>query len=209
MKKLIILSLVLICGMAFANPPEDENSSNSKNKNIISRLMHAVLDRGKGFKTSFSRGPGYWSKPADETKDGYFGRLAEPESQRENWYQVTPYISEFWCALSNAGLIYVGLKHQSPELLIAGLSSFAYHSCPKQWLLHLDRVGVALALTKFAREYKVIQDNPQFLALPVAVAALNGFDEYLGRYHGQTWPHVAWHLSAAFMADRFLIHVKK
>lgn len=214
MRKKIIISLLLISNLSLAfvclaNSAESDKAVHSQKKqNAINRLLHSVLDRGNGFKTPFSRGAGHWSTPDDEKDITYFGRLAESESQRENWYQVTPYISEFWCALSNAGLIYVGLKHKSPELLAAGVASFAYHSCPKQWLLHVDRAAVGLTLIKFVREYEVVKKNPQFLAMPVAVAAINGLDEYLGRYKGKTWPHVAWHLSAAWMANKFLTYAK-
>jgi hypothetical protein len=180
-----------------------------KSKDKLLSLMHAALDRGQGFQTPFSRGRGYWSKPEDEANTGYFSRLAEPETQREDWYKITPYISEFWCSLSNLGLLYVGLKHQSPEVLGAGLASMAYHSIPKQWLLHVDRAGVAFVLLKLATEYKTIQENPLFLTYPLAVAAINGIDVYLGQYQGKTWPHVLWHLSAAWMANSFLSATKK
>jgi len=175
----------------------------------ISNLLHASLDRGKGFKTPFKRGPGFWSTPKDEENTSYFSQLAEPETQREDWYAVTPYISEFWCAVSNLGLVYVGLKHESPEVVIAGLASFLYHSIPKQWLLHVDRLGVLLAFTKFAREYKVIIENPKLSVLPLAVVAINGADVYLGQYKGLTWPHAVWHLSAAWLAHLFLSKTKK
>ncbi len=107
------------------------------------------------------------------------------------------------------GLIFVGLKYQSPEIICAGLASFAYHSCPKQWLLYVDRIGVAFALLKLAREYQVLKENPHLLALPVAVGAINLLDVYLGQYKGKTWPHAAWHLSAAAMAAYYLSHLKK
>lgn len=133
--------------------------------------------------------------------------MAEAETQREDWYAVTPYISEFWCALSNIPLIGVGIYHGCPEAIFAGCASLAYHSCPKQWLLHLDRLGVALAFSKGIREHAVVQKNPKLLIIPAAVVALNGADVYLGQYQGKTWPHVAWHLSAAVMAHVFLSYV--
>lgn len=203
---LLTLSVCCFSSQISAN---DNDGLLQKGKTKLMNLMHAALDRNNGFKTSFSRQEGYWSSPKDESNTSYFGRLAEEETQREDWYKVTPYISEFWCAVSNIGLLYVGLKHRSPEVVFAGLASFAYHSCPKQWLLHVDRLGVGLALLKFAREYKVLQENPKFLALPVAVAAINGLDVYLGQYQGKTWPHVAWHLSAALMAESYLSYAKK
>jgi hypothetical protein len=212
--KLLLLSLsfILISSFALEMKPQEVPANHKnffqKNFNKFMGQLHAVLDRGKGFKAPFSRGKGYWSSPNEEANTGFFNRLAEPESQREDWYSVTPCISEFWCAISNMGLISVGLKYQSPEVICAGLASFAYHSYPKQWLLYVDRIGVAFALLKFAREYQVLKENPHLLVLPVAVGAINLLDVYLGQYKGKTWPHVAWHLSAAAMAAYFLSHLK-
>lgn len=209
MAGLMCINQQILCGIE-----KSEYSDNQALKDKIGvasyvfNLLHAALDRGKGFQTPFKRGPGFWSTPNDEKNTGYFSQLAEPETQREDWYAVTPYISEFWCAVSNLGLVYVGLKHKSPEVVCAGLASFLYHSIPKQWLLHVDRLGVLIAFTKFIRGYKVVTENPKLLTLPFAVLAINGADVYLGQYKGHTWPHVAWHLSAAWLAHLFLSKIK-
>lgn len=154
--------------------------------------------------SSFERGPGFWSSPKDEADKSFFGALTDPKSQRENWYKVTPYIAEFWCTVSNIGFIYVGLKHNSPELVCAGIASIVSHTIPKQWLLAVDKIGVALVLSKAVREYSTLVRNPWLLA-PLAIAGLiNVSDAYLTRNHAQTWPHVIWHLSSAAFANEFL-----
>ncbi len=188
MKKYLLLLFILLLPVA-AFAMDQENIDNSK-------------------QALFSRGAGYWSKPSEEKKTDYFGKLTEQQSQREDWYNVSPYIAEFWCAISNAGFLYVGAKHNSPELVFAGLASIASHSIPKQWLLHVDKLGVAVVLLKFMREYKTIQKNP-LLAAPLGIAGLiNVTDMYLARKKGKTWPHVVWHLSAAALADVFLSYSK-
>lgn len=214
-------SVLLFLSLLFALIPSvtlgmQAHDISKNNKNFLQKgfdtcmkYVHAVVDRGKEFNVLFSRGAGYWSNPEDEKNTDIFNRLAEPETQRENWYDRTPYISEFWCALSNIPLIGVGLHYRSPEIIFAGLASFAYHSCPKQWLLYVDRFGVALAFWKLAREYQALKENPHLLALPAVAGAINLLDVYLGQYKGKTWPHVAWHLSAAAMAAYYLSHLKK
>ncbi len=169
----------------------------------VHSLLGTVLPR-KINKPAFDRGEGYWSKPEDEAIKSIFGRLTDINSQRENWYKVTPYIAEFWCAVSNAGLIYVGLQHNSPELIFAGAASAVSHSIPKQWLLTVDKIGVFVVLTKLAREYEVLVNNPWLVAPIAAAGVINLMDAHISREKGETWPHVVWHLSTATIADLFL-----
>ncbi len=156
----------------------------------------------------FSRGAGYWSTPKDESNTSFFGKLTDAASQREDWYSVTPYCAEFWCTLSNAGFLYVGAKHKSPELIFAGLASIASHSIPKQSLLYVDKLGVLVVLSLFARKYQSFIDNPKLLIPVLGLGAINFTDMYMARQKGKTWPHVVWHLSAALVADYVLSSIK-
>lgn len=152
----------------------------------------------------FTRGPGYWTHPSQETSHSFFTALTPSKSQREDWYKVTPYVAEFWCTVSNAGFVYVGIKHQSPELLFAGCASIASHAIPKQWLLYVDKLGVALVLLKAVREYATLKENLILLIPAITLGIINGTDAYLARNRGLIWPHVIWHLSAAFVCDILL-----
>lgn len=117
---------------------------------------------------------------------------------------MTPYIAEFWCALSNIGFFYVGFAHGSPELIFAGTASLLSHSIPKQWLLTIDKIGVVIVAIKFITFYPIIRAHPWLLA-PAAIAGIiNAADAYLARTSGRTLPHVVWHLSAAFLAHIIL-----
>lgn len=152
----------------------------------------------------FTRGPGFWTDPADESRLDYFGKLTESKSQREDWYKVTPYIAEFGCALSNIGFLYVGAQHRSPEVLCAGIASFMSHSIPKQWLLHVDKLSVLLVLSKVIREREILRKNPK-LFFPIALAGCAQLlDLYLARKKGRSQGHIIWHLSAAYAANEFL-----
>jgi hypothetical protein len=149
----------------------------------------------------FERKKGFGSSPADEKNVGFFDKLTDKKSQREDWYQVSPYVAEFWCTVSNAGFIIAGIHQNSLELVFAGAASIASHMIPKQWLLTVDKIGVVVALSKLVHEYKVLIDRP-FLLVPIAaLGAINMTDAYLARLKGKTWPHVVWHLSAAAVAD--------
>lgn len=156
----------------------------------------------------FERGDGFWTSQCDEAKIDFFGKLTDPKSQRENWYKVSPYVAEFLCTISNAGFIYAGIQNSCPELILAGVASILSHSIPKQWLLYVDKLGVALVISKVVREYQIVIDNP-ILVTPLALAGLiNAADAFLARKKGWTLPHVAWHLSAAALAHYFLQHTQ-
>lgn len=156
----------------------------------------------------FERGAGYWSNPTDEGTNLFFKALTAPESQRENWYAMTPYIAEFWCTVSNAGFIYAGIKQKSPELLFAGCASMVSHAIPKQYLLYLDKLGVALVVLKAIRERAALQKNPKLLLPLIALGLINGLDAYLARNKGLTWPHVIWHLTAAYISNSLLQEIR-
>ena len=169
---------------------------------------HSTVYSSGNHKQLFTRSAGFWSKPDDEEKSDFFSTLTAPKSQRENWYKVSPYVAEFWCTISNIGFIYVGLKQKSPELLFAGIASAVSHTIPKQWLLLVDKIGVAVVASKVIREYKVVCNNPILIIPAVLAASINMSDAYLARNKGQTWPHVVWHLSSALLANEFLKQIK-
>lgn len=160
-------------------------------------------------KSLFERGSGFWTKQADEEREDFFGKLTDPKSQRENWYAVTPYIAEFWCAVSNIGFIYAGVQNNSPELIFAGTASIISHSIPRQWLLYVDKLGVVVALSKAVREHKTVMNNPWLMASVAAAGVINGADAYLARNKGYTTPHVFWHLSAAAISHGVLQSINK
>lgn len=99
---------------------------------------------------------------------------------------------------------YIGIEHQSLELLFAGCASIASHAIPKQWLLYVDKLGVALVLLKTVREYATFKENPTLLIPAITLGIINGADAYLARNRGLTWPHVMWHLIAALVCDILL-----
>ena len=138
----------------------------------------------------FQRPKGYWHGPFTDVK-----------SQREDWYQISRYIAEFWCTVSNIGFLLVAWRHQSLELLFAGIASILSHAIPKPYLLLLDKFGVFLALTKLVQTFAF---DPFILMLLAALALVQALDVHLARNYAQTWPHVVWHLSAAFVADVYL-----
>lgn len=152
----------------------------------------------------FRRDAGFWSCPHDEVDIGFFNKLTDGGSQREDWYAVTPYIAEFWCTVSNIPFFYVGAKHASPEVFFAGVASAASHAIPHQWLHTADLVGVGAVALKVARSYRVIYDNSWLIAPLAGAGIINAVDAYLSRNYGYTWPHVLWHITAAACMDMFL-----
>lgn len=179
-------------------------------KTELGKLYNAVTGKRPNFTSVFSRGQGKFTTPNDEADTSFFGMLAEEQTQREHWYAVTPYSSEFWCSLSNLGFLYVGHKHGSARVFGAGLASMFYHSYPKQWALWLDRIGAAAGISLMFEHRATIWKHMGTLAAPIgiALAALVADVNLFGQSEmAQPWVHALWHLSAAYAADRILTAV--
>lgn len=167
-------------------------------KNCASYLIPPTIT-----KPAFSRGSGFWTDSSQENLTGYFEKLTDVNSQRENWYQVTPYVAEFWCTVSNVAFIYSGIVNGSPELVIAGVASTVSHTIPKQWLLQVDKLGVLVVALGALRNHQVLLEN-QSLIIPLAASVgINLIDAHLARRTGATWPHIVWHCASAGLVGQF------
>lgn len=172
-------------------------------------MTPSIFDRAWAFVSEYrapnpqryTRGEGFWTHPKDENNTNFFEKSTYPRSQREDWYDVTTYVAEFRCTLSNVGLFYVGFEQNCPALIFAGAASAISHAIPKQWLLTLDKVAMIAVILTLAREYETILNSPLIMACGVVAFIINLSDSYLSRLQGKTWPHVLWHLSAAFLTS--------
>jgi len=142
----------------------------------------------------FDRGTGYW------TFCTLFELDAEPESQREHWYRVTPYIAEFWCTVSNVPFFLVAWHYGCWQLWLAAIASVLSHAIPKQFLLTVDKCGVLLVLSKLVFHHTVLFHHPWVILLVGMTFAINVLDTHLARQFGWTWPHIVWHVSSATVA---------
>lgn len=61
------------------------------------------------------------------------------KSQCEDWYQVTPYISEFWCAITDLPFLYVAWVYSFWPLAVVGMTSLVHHAIPCQWIVEADK----------------------------------------------------------------------
>lgn len=132
--------------------------------------------------------------------------LTPATSQREAWFQVTPWIAEFWCCLSNVGFLYVAYRHQAKGVAFAGVVSMVSHAIPWKPLLWLDKVGVLVALGSTAsRLWAKGITFPVLLRGAMSLVCLNGLDFVLSKNQNLwPWPHIFWHLGSAALAFYFL-----
>jgi hypothetical protein len=175
----------------------------------LSRIIYAIIATFAfgglcANDSSFSRGTGFWTTPADEDATGFFQKLVPKDSQCEDWYRVMPYVAEFWCCVSNIGLIGVGAYFGSPELMIAGAASTVSHAIPKKWLLNIDKIAAIVAASKVIRTYPVLFNNPWLLVPITGVVGIGLVDKFYGREKGNCIPHVAWHCAAAIAGGMYL-----
>ncbi len=172
-----------------------------------------------------ARCEGFWTHQFDFLAKNTVRTPTNKKSQRESWYQVTPYVAEFYCTISNAPLLYVAHDYLSQQpivataLMCAAMASAASHAAPKEYLNALDKVVVKA--TVVARVYdcnlynttaltEVMTDSTTF-APALATASLYSVDAALAhckklknyRSKYQTKTHVLCHLFAAYMAYVF------
>lgn len=123
------------------------------------------------------------------------------KSQRENWYEISPYIAEFACFTSNLAILGVGIHDNSYSTIFAGLMSAFSHAIPMQFTHDLDMLGVAsIGLVVTYNTYTVLNSNSALYSGLFALA-MNATDTILSRKYSKTfgsWLHVGWHLSAAY-----------
>ncbi len=136
-----------------------------------------------------------------------FPLATPPESQREDWYVVSDHIAEFWCCISNIGFLvvcyYHGFTLETYPILTAALCSMVSHAVPIYPLLLLDKA--AMYFTGYA--YRHLWRELWFL-IPLLFMC-NQIDMVLARRFGWTWPHVVWHLVAAFISHIVLQELKE
>jgi hypothetical protein len=192
--------------MQVSNPPRTSCCELfvNKLKSVTSSVFNAISELWTPAKPAYERFPGEWYNAGFINRTDTFGALMPDYSQREDWYAVTPYISEFWCCGSNAGFLYVGYKHRSPEFLIAGAASVASHAVPRQWLLTADKIGAAIAAIKIIRSYKALRIKPWLLVPMALVGGIFLADVFLSQTFHFNWLHPLWHISAACGSNMFL-----
>lgn len=174
---------------------------------IGNELINGVVEITTGAQVTrtryFARGPGLWNDALSETRSDFIGQLMPDYAQREDWYQLTPFIAEPINTLSNVGFFHVGVKHNSPFVLFAGLASVASHTCPKQWLLTLDKCGAGFAGLAVGKRvlinYKAI--DAATVAASVGVGCVFWLDMHLAATVAAWWPHPLWHIIAALAID--------
>lgn len=130
----------------------------------------------------------------------FFSKPTDKKSQREDYYQYSNYLAEYWCTLSNIGLFAVGCYYGDFATLAAATFSALSHAIPSQRLHDLDMLGVAGVLGKAINNYDVILKRSDVIATGTAALAINVIDTVLTRKHRDKigpWLHVAWHIAAA------------
>lgn len=137
----------------------------------------------------------------DKGMKKFLSKLMHEKSQRENWYEVTPYIAEFYCTASSVPIILAGCgENMSWYTIFAGMMSVLSHTMPTQWAHDLDMLGViVIGLVVFYNLPAVIS-SPYALCHGLFAIVINSIDTTLSRKYGRNlgpWLHVLWHALAA------------
>ena len=152
------------------------------------------------------RQPGFWNKDTQHNKEhSYFFRLRS--SQCEDWYMITPYISEFWCCISNLPFLYVAYLFNYLPLAIVGIISLVHHTIPYQWLRDLDCLFAWIKIgTLFIPSSPIYQhiELLQYGTIPIMLMIADGATK--GKKYRQ-YIHPVWHLGAAYFMYQYLQYI--
>ena len=136
----------------------------------------------------------------------FLTEITDKKSKRENYYQYSNYLAEYFCTLSNLGLFAVAFYYNDYATLIAATFSALSHAIPSQRLHDLDMLGVFIIFGKAIANYKMIMQRPDVLAWGIGALTVNILDTVITRsYLDKIGPslHVTWHLAAAFALYKF------
>ena len=141
---------------------------------------------------NFTRLPGYWTK-------GQTSGFLQPTpvaSQRENWHMYTPYIAEFWCALSSLSCLIFSLILGFYFLAVVFFFSFLSHSIPWFGLNVLDKIAALCIATEFTSWLLFFPQVRMLTSLGLLI--------WLDKECPSTYLHIAWH----FIAFSFYVYCK-
>ena len=136
----------------------------------------------------------------------FLTQITEKKSKREDYYQYSNYMAEYFCTISNLGLFAVAFYYGDFVTLAAATFSALSHAIPSQRLHDLDMLGVFLIFGKAIANYKTIMERPEVLAWGAGALAINVMDTFITRkYLDKIGPslHVTWHLAAALALYKF------
>lgn len=169
--------------------------------------MNSRLSKGQALSKNISSidterkpTPQSWKDTLSKSIYSFFTEPTARKSQRENYYQYSNYLAEYWCTLSNLGLLAVGCYYGDFATIAAATFSALSHAIPLQRLHDLDILGVAGVLGKVIANYEVISKRTDVIATGAAALTLNLIDTVVTRKHlDKVGPylHVAWHIAAA------------
>jgi len=136
----------------------------------------------------------------------FLNEITASKSVRENYYEHSDFIAEYYCTLSNLGLFAVACYHKDYATLFAATFSALSHAIPSQRLHDLDMAGVLLIFGKVMMNYNVFIERPSTLFWGAGALCVNLLDTLVTRNHlGKVGPviHVAWHFAAALALYKF------
>ena len=181
----------------------DESDLNHLQKSITSASKYIQEATSDNYDRSLTS-HGFWrffDKIHEESHFSFLSKLMDLKSQRENWYEVSPYIAEFFCFTSNLAILGVGIYDNSWYTILAGLMSAVSHAVPTQFAHDLDMIGVATVSMVGLYNYSKVINSPRTLYSGLFALTMNAVDTSLSRTYGSAfgpWLHVGWHLTAAY-----------
>lgn len=128
----------------------------------------------------------------------------------EDWYAVTPMVSEFGCVVSMLPLLLTGLVWLPGNALgaclciAAALASALYHARPYRSLLRVDRLCATLLILYMVQFFEVAL--LAFYAGPLALLCIDTAVRWFDVRPRLPFLHVVWHTTGALCVYAILSH---
>jgi hypothetical protein len=106
----------------------------------------------------------------------FFTHIRDDRHKREEYYQWSPYVAEFFCTISNLGIFAAGAYSAKFSALIAATFSILSHAIPTQLFQTLDQSGAVFgilfeAAIQIGLEWDRIKTQPTTLLTALAYPA--------------------------------------
>jgi len=127
----------------------------------------------------------------------------------EKFYEILPFIAEFWNTISNLPFVMIGILRliegtpayvEYTLYILIGFGSFIHHATPQYWTIVIDYIPIFSSIYYFWKMgYFYLLSWANYFQLGLAFVFL--LCDHILVYVRPPWGHVFWHVLVAVSID--------